>query len=154
MIKLLILLFIILPVNADVLPDKSLSPGKSNPELTKEVICSKNFTTKDYRNVSSGLKQKIYNEYNTEPNKGICGGSEGCEVDHIIPLTIGGSNDKENLWVQPFNGQLNAHDKDQLEVRLHRLVCSDIIDLQQAQNEISSDWVKAFNKYILIKEIR
>jgi hypothetical protein len=31
------------------------------------------------------------------------------ELDHLIPLELGGSNDLRNLWPQPFEGEWNAH---------------------------------------------
>ncbi|MGA8660393.1 MAG: hypothetical protein WB586_30115 [Chthoniobacterales bacterium] len=38
--------------------------------------------------------------------------------------------------------------KDVLERRLHNLVCAGKVDLQTAQHEIATDWIKAYQKYI------
>jgi hypothetical protein len=35
-----------------------------------------------------------------------------------------------------------------LEVRLHNLVCNGKVDLQTAQHEIATDWIKAYQKYL------
>ena len=41
--------------------------------------------------------------------------------------------------------------KDKLETRLHKLVCYGKITLEEAQEAISTDWVKAYKKYIVNK---
>lgn len=46
-------------------------------------------------------------------------------------------------------GDWNAHDKDRLENKLKQLVCKEkTIALEQAQREISADWVSAYVKYV------
>jgi hypothetical protein len=37
--------------------------------------------------------------------------------------------------------------KDELEERLHQMVCSGDLDLPTAQREIASDWIAAYKKY-------
>lgn len=149
MIKLIILL-LILPINVMaydfVLPDNHTNGG-INRKLTKEVICSDGFRTKDYRNVTKSMKNKVYKLYNTKPYVGVCAGL-GCEVDHLIPIYIGGSNDISNLWIQPYSGEWSAYRKDHLEVVLHKLVCSGTISLEQAQREISTNWVESYKKHV------
>jgi hypothetical protein len=68
-----------------------------------------------------------------------------CEDDHLESLEIGGSNDNSNRWPQPWP---EAKLKDKLENKLHELVCSNQIDLAEAQKEISTDWPTAYRKYI------
>jgi len=41
----------------------------------------------------------------------------------------------------------NAHVKDQLEERLHEMVCRSDVDLATAQQDISKDWIAAYRKY-------
>lgn len=79
-------------------------PLVPNPDLTQGDICDRtdpDFKENRYperieyckRNVSNQLKSKIYDEY---------GISRECRsrftIDHFIPLSIGGNNDKRNLW--------------------------------------------------------
>lgn len=128
-------------------PDRSISPGLADPSSTLHVVCTQ--STAERRNVSEATKRKVYEEYGVSypqpPGK--------YEVDHIIPLTIGGSNDIRNLFLQPASPKPGFHEKDALEVRLHTLVCSpdNPLPLKQAQKEIATDWVAAYNKYVLKK---
>jgi len=150
--ELFLMLFLSTSLNAGDLPDKVLTPGKADPHLTEKVICAEDFKTGEYRNVSSALKTRVYREYGVEPYKGYCSGEEGCEVDHLIPIYVGGANDITNLWPQPYEGQpWNARMKDRLEVKLHNLVCDGTLTLDQAQREISTNWIDAYKKYVLKK---
>jgi hypothetical protein len=75
--------------------------------------------------------------------------TQGCEVDHLISIEIGGSNEQTNLWPQPYSGlQWTAHVKDRLENFYHDQVCSGKILLTTAQKEIADDWVAAYKKRI------
>ena len=61
---------------------------------------------------------------------------------------MGGSNNIKNLFPESYTTQpWNAHKKDKLENKLHKLVCTNQITLQEAQQEISNDWRKAYCKY-------
>ena len=64
-------------------------------------------------------------------HQGECRGSEGCEIDHLISLEIGGSNDITNLWPQPFQGTWNAHMKDALENYFHKSMCDGTMSMSQ-----------------------
>jgi len=70
------------------------------------------------------------------------------EVDHLISLELGGSNDITNLWPEAYAGAWGARSKDALENRMHRLVCAGQLDLAQAQREIATDWVEAYRRYV------
>lgn len=130
------------------LPDPNLTPGEANPELTQEVLCAKGFTTKNYRNVSSATKGEVYRLYHAKNHEGVCAGREGCEVDHLISLELGGQNNTKNLWPQSYQGEWSAHVKDKLENKLHHLVCQGKVSLKDAQEAISKDWIAAYKKYV------
>ena len=134
--------------HADTVPNPKFTPGKADTTLTKEVICAPTFRTSSIRNVSEKTKTLVYYHYGVVNHAGYCAGKEGCEVDHLISLELGGSNDPQNLWPQPFSGHPNAHEKDQLENKLHVMVCSGQIKLIDAQNQISTNWVGAYKKYV------
>jgi hypothetical protein len=91
----------------------------------------------------------------TEPLKfermrayGVTAPAKTIALDHIIAISLGGATSTANLWPQSWDGDAGAHKKDELEDRLHALVCAGEVPLAQAQNEIASDWLAAYQKYI------
>jgi hypothetical protein len=123
-------------------PDPELTPGVADPALTSNVLCAKKFTTRDVRSVTATMKRQVYARYGRRNHKGICARSKrGCEIDHLISLELGGANDVENLWPEPFGKPSGAEIKDVLENRLHKLVCAGKLDLAEAQKCISTDWI-------------
>jgi hypothetical protein len=57
------------------------------------------------------------------------------EVDHLIPLCLGGADDDKNLWPEPRRGiekEWPAELKDDLEHRLCQLVCNGELDVAEA----------------------
>lgn len=66
------------------------------------------------------------------------------ELDHVIPLELGGCPDcPENLWMEPYASP-GAHEKDRVENFLHREVCSDHLSLTSAQQMIVRDWYQVY----------
>ena len=59
------------------------------------------------------------------------------EIDHIVSLELGGSNDISNLFPERAPGY---HVKDKLENKLHALVCSGAMTLHAAQVGIAANW--------------
>src|SRR5262249_8686854 len=118
------------------LPDPVLTPGDVFP-VTKDDVCVPGYS-KVVRNVPKSLREEAFRRYGIpfpQPDQ--------YELDHLIPLSIGGSNSIRNLWPQAYNtspSPWNAHVKDGVERRLHDLVCSDQIDLKDAQHAIATDW--------------
>jgi hypothetical protein len=118
-------------------------------KVTKPMICTPHFTD-CVRAVSSSTKRKVFEEYGVSGGNhtGYCIGPKGCEVDHLISLELGGSNDIKNLWPESYDqATWGAHVKDQLEGDLHRMVCKGNMSLKDAQKAISEDWVAAYKKY-------
>jgi hypothetical protein len=67
------------------------------------------------------------------------------ELDHRVPLSLGGADVAENLWPEPWTGQFNAHDKDLLEKWAYRAVCIErTLPLREAQAIFLGDWREAF----------
>ena len=126
-------------------PDPKLTPGVVNPAATKEMICTPNYTSQPgVRNVPESIKKQVFAEYNVDRN------SDKFEVDHLISLELGGANDIKNLWPQSYTTMpYNAHTKDALENKLHRMICLGQIDMKTAQTEIATDWIGAYKKYVL-----
>jgi hypothetical protein len=126
-------------------PSRTLTPGATRNVNLREV-CGGAAAVDD----SSGAKvipvstqRQVFQEY------GINGApAKDYEVDFLITPELGGSNDIHNLWPEPYRSPVwNAHVKDELEDRLHEMVCDGQIDLRTAQRDISSDWILAYKKY-------
>jgi hypothetical protein len=70
------------------------------------------------------------------------------ELDHLIPISLGGTNDPENLWPLPANKDVGPAEKKALDQKLHQMVCDKTIKLKDAQDAIKKDWVKAYDQYV------
>lgn len=126
---------------ADTLPNPAWTPGDVLP-VTAEQVCVPGYS-KTARNVSEETKKAVYKEYSQNSKQSPC----PCEVDHLISLQLGGSNDIKNLWPQSYQGEWSARRKDALENHLHYLVCAGNVDLKVAQEIIARDWTKAYEMY-------
>ena len=123
------------------LSDPKLTPGVSvNVSVAK--LCKPGYA-KSVRNVRRSVNKRVYKEYGIQSHR-----PGQYEVDHLISLELGGSNDIKNLWPQPYEGEWNAHMKDRLEDELHAMVCAGKVSLPQAQEWISKDWVSAYSRII------
>ena len=130
---------------AGELPDARLTPGVAVSALTKEKLCAKGFSTRSIRNVPKAVKDQAYAEYGLTRNKPPC----PCEVDHLISLEVGGSNDIGNLWPQSYTTlPWNAHVKDKLENRMHKLLCNGTVTLEQAQSALADNWIISYARYM------
>jgi hypothetical protein len=123
---------------AAVLNDLRATPGEVDAQLTKETLCARSFHTRDERNVTESQKKRICAAYGQTSG---CPG-KGYEIDHLISIELGGSNDDRNLWPQPVDapGTIGFHTKDKLENALHRKVCAGELPLADAQQCIAGDW--------------
>lgn len=129
-------------VNADVLPNRALTPGVAR---AVDVITLCTTSTSLVRNVPQNVKDTTYTSYGLKGNdRTAC--PQGYEIDHLISLELGGSNDIKNLWPQSFCGANNAHIKDALENKLHVMICSKQISIQNAQTCITSNWITCYSK--------
>jgi hypothetical protein len=132
-----------------LLPDPVLTPGVADQSLTAEMLCAKKFTTRDVRSVSEATKREVYERYGVRNHKGrFAKCKRGAEVDHLISLEIGGANVVENLWPEMYCGQWSAVKKDGLENHLHKLVCDGEMDLAEAQQCISTDWIACYKAHM------
>ena len=124
-----------------MLPDPAFTPGATR-EVALSDLCSAD-SDDVVRNVPRALQQKVFQEY------GLHGvPASEFEVDYLITPGLGGSDDVRNLWPQPhFNTTWNSYVKDQLEDRLHHMVCEHKVSLNEAQQEIASNWIAAYKKY-------
>jgi hypothetical protein len=123
-------------------PDPRCSPGAYYSRLTRSVLCSPSFRTSTIRNVPDSEKHQVEIEYGLAPR----GYGRALEIDHIVSLELGGSNDIANLFPEKANAHPGYHVKDALENRLHAMVCAGQIGLRAAQRQIAADWQALYVK--------
>jgi hypothetical protein len=99
------------------LPDPACTPGAYDPKVTAEILCDPAYSTDVYRPPSSQTTRFKY--LVAYPAYGIEGRPKS-ELDHLINLDLGGSNDGANLW--PEIGSI-PNPKDKVEGDLHDYVC-------------------------------
>lgn len=120
-------------------PDLLLTPGATVP-VTQREVCGT--VEPPVATIPVSLQQKVFERY------GVALRPDQYEVDYLITPELGGATDIRNLWPEPYhNAVWNAHVKDQLEDRLHSMVCHGEVDLATAQRDIATDWIAAYRKY-------
>ena len=124
---------------ANLYPDSRLTPGDVFSSATVEEVCERGYT-KRVRHVPRSKKEHVFANYGIPYPQ-----PEGAyEVDHFIPLELGGSNDVKNLWLEPANPHPGFHEKDIVENYLHHEVCTGHKTLHDAQEEIRTDWYRVY----------
>ena len=125
-----------------VLPNRALTPGAARQASLAEVCSLPHEEV--VKQVSLLERQRVFAEYGIPKAQ-----SYNYEVDYLITPGLGGEDDIRNLWPEPYNAATwNAHTKDDLEERLHEMVCSHQLDLSVAQEAISTNWIAAYEKYV------
>jgi hypothetical protein len=124
------------------LPDRRCSPGGYYSRLTKSVICAAGFRTSTIRDVPQSEKFAVEREY------GLAASYYGftIEIDHIIPLELGGSNVIGNLFPEPGKGRASYHAKDELENRAKDTVCAGQLSLKAARRGIATNWERLYRR--------
>lgn len=124
---------------ATVLPDPACTPGGIDPVVSqatiKTTICVRGYTATVRPPVSqtAPFKRAVTLAY------GLAAGTPS-ELDHLVPLELGGDNDAANLW--PETGPI-PNPKDTVENQLKADVCAGKVRLADAQNAIAADWTTA-----------
>jgi anti-sigma factor RsiW len=122
-------------------PNLHLTPG-AVVTVTESQICGTAPQETDPA-IPVSLKRKVFELYGVPRSQ-----PDVYDVDYLITPALGGATDIRNLWPEPNQDTVwNAHVKDQLEDRLHRMVCRGDVDLATAQHDISTDWIAAYRKY-------
>jgi 5-methylcytosine-specific restriction endonuclease McrA len=124
------------------LPDRRCSPGAYYARLTKSVICARGFHTGAIRDVPQAEKFAVEREY------GMAAAYYGysIEIDHIVPLELGGSNSIANLFPEPGSGAADYHVKDAAENRAKEWVCEGRLSLAAARRGFAADWESLYRR--------
>ena len=129
----------------DIYPRNELTPGAIDPRVSQanieSTICVPGYTktVRPPSSVTRKIKQRLIIDY------GLNGSLRDYELDHLIPLELGGCPDcEDNLWPERFEPSPGARDKDEVENYLHQQVCQGKMTLAQAQKAIAADWYRIY----------
>ena len=113
-----------------------------NPDVHQgtiaETICKKGYTktVRPSTSYTNGIKRKLMREQGIDKSR-----MSEFELDHIVPLEVGGHpRNIKNFMLQPWEGEGGARQKDSLEHKLKRRVCSGKMSLADAQTCIWDNW--------------
>jgi hypothetical protein len=136
---LFLLLILTTPKNNDINDNTYDSPNKILPNVKGDIltnnltiICVSGYSS-TVRDVPQSLRKKIF----ARDNVSYPQPTGTTELDHLVPLCLGGSNSEENLWVQ-FAPEYK--EKDKLENYLCDNVCDRKINITYAQQRIADNW--------------
>lgn len=135
---------------SDPLPDPRCTPGVVSAAVTQEdlasTICRAGYSVsvRPPESLTEPFKRADFSAY------GVDAPLQGYELDHLVPLELGGSSDTRNLWPElddhPAPGVANS--KDLVEHALNHLVCRAVeglsyLPLATAQTLIAKNWTTA-----------
>lgn len=129
------------------LPDPACTPGAYNPSVTFDVLEDPGFRTGCIRNkaTSEGQKGITYGWYGVMPPANNRYANQVCELDHLIPLELGGADTLDNIWPQCGPSAVVLRErffklKDTVENFLAAAVSDGRISLDDARRGIATDW--------------
>jgi hypothetical protein len=127
---------------ATLVPNPKLTPGAVR-QVDYAEICPAQDDDKDPA-VPVSMQQAVFKEYGVRR----IARTHEFQVDYLINPQLGGTAEIRNLWPQPYGAtQWNAHAKDDLEDRLHEMVCNREIGIEEAQHELATNWIAAYKKF-------
>jgi hypothetical protein len=159
-------------LHAQTLPNPKLTPGSVRTTDANEICSHGTRELRLYNNDRARARERyvhVLRSYNDRArareryvhvlrsynDRGVGVHTSGMEtpkhhqLDHLVPLGIGGADDESNLWPQPYD---EAILKDKLEWRMRDLVCKENVrspaQIEKLQQEIRTNWWDAYKKYV------
>ena len=139
------------------LPDARCTPGGINPSITANVLQDPRWRTRCTRNcqVDEAEKHAAYAWYGIPRPRRNEGEDQVCELDHLVPLELGGADGLGNIWPECGPDKTTLREryskvKDRVENYLADEVRDGRMPLERAQRGIASHWtlyLPAANRY-------
>ena len=145
LLAIVVAVFLAAPALAfEVRPNPNLTGG--SVRIDGHDIATTCGQSKGHRGpMSHARRDEILTRYGLPP-----GDHPDYEIDHLIPLCLGGSDDPSNLWPEPrrsIEPKWNAEAKDRLERLMCEMACNGRLDIGTAQEAIAKDWIAAYHKH-------
>lgn len=135
--------------NGYPVPDPRCTPGGVNPSISIEVLRDSRWRTRSIRNCESSesMKHIAYRWYEIQKPRINSDRNQVCELDHLVPLELGGADGLGNIWPECGPGGVALDDrffkrKDHVENYLAEQVRDGRMSLNAAQHGIASDWTQ------------
>jgi hypothetical protein len=117
--------------------------------MTAETLRDPAWRTKCIRNCQSSEQQKhvAYEWYGVSRPADNQGANQVCELDHLVPLELGGADGLGNIWPECGPDSVTLREryfkqKDVVENYLAAKVKKGEMPLGEAQKGIATDWVQ------------
>jgi hypothetical protein len=130
-----------------ILNNLALTPGAATG-ATAKTLCAATaagsagaFQADIARSTAEASRQQVCSRYGLAPAQ--CTASL-FEIDHLIPLALGGSDELANLWPQPYLPLPGAKQKGTADTWLLKQVCAGKITLGAAQRETRTNWYQVW----------
>ena len=108
-----------------------------NPKLTPGRVAQND---EDRRGVTTQMERKVFARYRLPWSR-----RAQFKIDHLIPLELGGADSIDNLWPQSLRTKPYGPDRKELLTEvLQSRIAKGQITLEQAQEQIRTDWIDAF----------
>jgi hypothetical protein len=122
------------------LPDRDCTPGAVFAVVAPIDLCTAGYAAR-VAPVPPAIQRQIFAAYGIPKSR-----EAGYVLDQLIPIALGGSNDRTNLWPEPVAKPPAAHEKNRLETYLHQRVCDGAIQLDRAQVAIAQNWLAEYHR--------
>jgi hypothetical protein len=124
-------------------PSSYKTPG-ATAKVKMEQLCAPDFA-KSLKPVSNWQRSEALERYGLRSD-GFSG-----ELDHLVPVSLGGSNDPDNLWPFRASGVFTLEAKQALASKLLGEVCARKFSLKDAQDAFRKDWTLSYQVHMKMK---
>jgi len=127
-------------IAAAQLPNNYYTPGKAEKVDVKQLCAAGTETSA--KPVADWQKNTALERYGVRPE------AFNGELEHLVPVALGGTNDPDNLYPFHAQGEYTIEAKQRLASKLRELVCDGKMSLKQAQDVFKKDWTKGYKQYL------
>lgn len=132
-----------------LIPDRRCTPGGIDRSVTVNVLRDSKWRTRCIRNCETSEQEKhvAYSWYGIQKPRGNSGDNQVCELDHLVPLELGGADGMGNIWPECGPNATVLENryfkvKDRVENYLADEVRAGRVPLATAQRGIATDWTQ------------